>query len=228
MKTDHLGTTAQGQAGVHRVMSELILRGHVPWTPAYDSAGVDLIVDGSVRLQVKTTMRALPERKYNGRTWVAGALVFSVGHTHYEKGRLKTIPRVFSKQCDLVVLWAIEPNRFWIVPAHILDGRHSFSIAPNQRVLEFDTEKAMNLRKQGWTFRAIGELLGVPEHTIKRRLYRSPDDMNIKRSMPSMEFRKCEGRWDLIAEYVNLSREANRLVTTPAVADINREAFLKA
>jgi hypothetical protein len=45
-----------------------------------------------------------------------------------------------------------------------------------------------------------------------------------------LEFRKGEGRWDLISEYVNLSREANRLAETPrqsVEAVINREAFLK-
>ncbi len=228
MKSDKITSGAQGQAGVLRVASELILRGHLPFFPAYDGKGVDIIVDGTVRIQVKTTLRETEEKKYSGRTWAAGHVMFSLSKTQYAKGRLKTVSRQFVDECDLLILWAIEPDRFWIVPSHVVNGRHSFNIGPVQRMQEFDTEKAKTLRDQGWTFRAIGELLGVSQDTVKQRFYRSPNDMKRKRFTPSIEFRKCEGRWDLIDEYVNLNREANRLVESRQVVPVAaREESLK-
>lgn len=225
MNHQKLGTTAQGQAGVYRVASELIVRGHVPYFPAVDDAGVDLIADGSVRIQVKTTMRPTVAKRSATRQWPEGTLIFSLSQTQNVIGQMrrKCAARKFTDYCDIVVLWAIEPNRFWIVPAHLLNNRHTFSMCPRQQWVEFDIEQARAMRSSGLSYREIGERLDVSDTAVKRRFNKSERPL---KPLPSVEVRKYEGRWDVIREYVNTARSANEVVRA-AVPAIDRDAYMR-
>ncbi|MGH9424321.1 MAG: hypothetical protein ACRD3J_30390, partial [Thermoanaerobaculia bacterium] len=98
-KLHSLPTVLQGQAGVHRVLSELILRGHRPYTPSADT-GVDILLGSGVRVQVKSTMRASIHWRLS-----EGTFLFSLSQaTRIIKHGVQTQPaRVFSQMCDFVV-----------------------------------------------------------------------------------------------------------------------------
>jgi DNA-directed RNA polymerase subunit N (RpoN/RPB10) len=108
-----------------------------------------------------------------------------------------------------MILWAIEPNRFWIFPSHLVDNRHNITLEPQQKWREFDVEVAKTMRANGKSYQEIADHLGIERTLVSRRLttHKVP-----KRDLPSMEIRKYEGRWDLIREYASTITEASRVV----------------
>ena len=102
-----------GQAGVLRVASELMLRGFPVLFPAVDE-GVDLFVEGGTRIQVKTTKMVLSGGKSSFR--------LTPGYRMTRDGKVYLSARNFSEYCDFVVLFNVKLDKFWIVPAGLLDG----------------------------------------------------------------------------------------------------------
>jgi hypothetical protein len=124
-----ISSTMQGQAAVYRVASELMFREIPVALPVADDRGVDIIALPSIRIQVKSAYLRHHHRVYpQGAYWfkfVQGPIV-SGNHTIKKRG-----PRQFSAQCDFVVLMGIDQGRFWIVPAHILDGKSLCVVGPD-------------------------------------------------------------------------------------------------
>lgn len=108
--------------------SELIYRGVNVAFPAVDDAGVDLIAMPNVRVQVKSAYLRQHHRVYpKGAYWfkfVQGPIVTG-NHTIRKRG-----PRIFSYQCEFIVLVGIDEGRFWIVPARVLDGKSMCVVGP--------------------------------------------------------------------------------------------------
>jgi len=117
-KLDNGWTRRHGQAGVYQVASQLLLRGVNVYFPAVDS-GVDLVTDSGIRIQVKMTHLARRARR-DQQIYAGGAYWFHFMQRKVVKGGkgLMTVRgRDFASECDLVVLWGVDHNRFWIVPA---------------------------------------------------------------------------------------------------------------
>jgi len=211
-------TIGRGQAGVYRVVSELILRNHAPYFPSVDS-GVDLIVDGTLRLQVKTTLRA--SRHWR---WPEGTFIFSLkkAQTIQKQKYVPCQSRKFREFCDFLVLWAVEPSRFWIVPAVVCDGRHNVTINDRHQWKLCDIDQAKALRAQGLSYRAIAEQIGADEWTVKRRLNGSFAEPKRRYS----DLMQYENRWDLITGALATLTEANTIVDRPR-AVVNDAEFLK-
>lgn len=115
-----------GQAGVYRIASELALRGISTYFPSVD-LGVDLITHKGLRLQVKTA--ALRERK-QGIGYFIG---FGWNQAGTER-RARRRPRKYSEEVDLVVIWGVDENRFWIAPSKLFDDHSGLLLRPGKEL----------------------------------------------------------------------------------------------
>lgn len=199
---------AKGQQGVHRVVSELIGRGHSPYLPVMDT-GTDILLGSGVRIQVKTTHRT------SGHWRTAGRFSFTLNKSQRIVQRKYTpcSSRKFSEEVDFVILHAIEANRFWVVPAAVLDNRNTVTFADGERQWKsLDMVEAKRMRDDGMSYQAIADALGAEHHTVKRRL--NGEFVEPKRNYANVL--DYENRWDLISGMVSTLREANAVVA-PAV-----------
>jgi hypothetical protein len=186
-----------GEAGVLRVMSELILRGHAPFKPAVDDHGVDLMLGSGLRLQVKTA--TLRTRK-SGTKHLKGGDVDNI-HTGYylslgwcQRGRVQTPirrKRAYSEECDYFIIWGIDENRFWIVPSFVLDNRTCLILGPKAKP---NARQVADLAKQGVGLKEIADRLGCCEVTAWKRKRETKTPMGAFTSA----VRNCEARWDFL------------------------------
>lgn len=102
-----------GQAGVMRVASELMVRGENVLFPQVDT-GVDLLTGHGLRVQVKSA-------HLNNRY---GRLGYALTLGWRQRGSKQTPARrrPYSEEVDYIVIWGIDEDRFWIVPAAVLDN----------------------------------------------------------------------------------------------------------
>lgn len=201
----------QGQAGVYRVASELLLRGYNPSFPSVD-VGADLVVDGGIRIQVKCAHVSY------GRcsTYKKGAYWFKLlGRTAVVTGS-NTIrhraARVFSEECDFVILWGIEENRFWVVPSAHLDGHVLVVVGPDIQYVSVDPNEIDRLYASGMTQQQIADKMNVSASVIWTRLNGKHRD--CARTISS-KVRECESRWDLIGGCSQSLCEATEVVAAP-------------
>jgi hypothetical protein len=178
---------AIGQAGVYRVLSELILRGYLPYTPVADDHGVDILLPSGVRIQVKTAR--LHER--NNASGKRTRYFLSLGWT--QKGanhRPIKRQRKYSDECDYFVIFGVEENRFWIVPSFVMDGLCCLELGARPRVT---SEQVQSLLDSGKGVIETAKDLGVSRGTV---WYRKHGD--LKRGGWARAVRQCEDRWEFL------------------------------
>lgn len=184
-----------GEAGVLRVMSELILRGHAPYKPAVDDHGVDLMLGSGVRLQVKTaTLRTHRKTNQNRRKneFLSTGYYLSLGWC--QAGRVHTPvrrKRMYSEECDYFIIWGIDENRFWIVPSFVLDNRTCLVLGPRTKASE---QQILDLAKQGLGLNEIADRLGVCPVTV----WKQKNGTRGKMGAFTNAVRTCENRWDFL------------------------------
>jgi hypothetical protein len=200
---------AQGQAGVYTVAAQLLLRGHNPSFPAVD-IGYDLIADGCVKVQVKCAHLTFSSNYHK-----TGCYAFKLAtRTVVKAGRIRgTVSRVFSEECDFVALWGIEENRFWIIPAAVLDNKMGVYVGPKCSWVDTDLLKLREAKEQGKTYRQIAQ-----ENNIN--LATAYNTITGKRTQSDRTFftdtvRGYEGCWNLISEYAATMNEANVAADSP-------------
>lgn len=220
----HVTSIAQGQAAVYRVISELMFRGFRVSVPCADDHGVDLTVEHLIRVQVKSAHLG-----YRPTCYQQGAYWFKLGHGVSAMGKNRTRSRgtrQFSAECEFVVLFGIEEQRFWIVPAPKLDNHHLVVVGPDVGYRQIDLDDVKRLQANGRTITEVAQELGVGRETIVRR---KRGEYVESRHTISSQARECEGRWDLIEELLGTLQEANRLVAPAPKQEvvIDREAFLR-
>lgn len=208
-------TVAQGQAGVYQVASQLLLRGFDPCFPASDAHGVDILLESGVKVQVKSANLGFYERTPNGAYW------FNFGKTVFatKTGGLRKEKRNYSSQCDFVILWGIDDNKFWIVPAKEFDGANGVVMGRQPQFKHFSIEEAQQLREQGLTNEQIGQRMGAAETTVLRRLH---GEFQAPKRTRADAVRACEDAWNLIRE-LELSRQqpiSGKLIEMPAVVAV--------
>lgn len=197
-----------GMGGNYRVASELLLRDLNVSFPAVDT-GVDLEVEGIVRVQVKSAHAMKRPADYKSGmgynfSLMRGPRALGGGQS------IRSEKRVFSKTCDFVVLFGIEQGRFWIVPAMMLDGRASIYLGTDSRWIATDEARIQAMLESGMTQRDIANELGVSEMTLSRRargIMSQPGEVVAELN----RIRDCEGRWDLIQSCINTMREVYRV-----------------
>ena len=205
----------QGQAGVYRVASELLLRGFNPQFPAVD-CGYDLSVEGGVRVQVKSG-----HLRMNSKVYPQGAYWFKLTRGPVAQGNHRVrrrAPRVFSQECDFVVFWGIEQQRFWIVPSAVLDNKSLVVLGPDIGWKSGELEEIRRLHGEGLRQEDIAERLGMSQMTVSRRLRGLFTEPCESRSL-TYQVRQGEGRWDLIESYVDLLTGAVAAASIPEVAN---------
>lgn len=186
---------AKGQAGVYQVASQLALRGHNPHFPAVD-IGYDLLLDCGLRVQVKAA-----NMRY-GKPYPKGSYWFRLGRTTRVKNQqIFRSDRVFTDECDMVVFWGIDENRFWIIPPECVDNHQLVVLGPKLGFKEVDMAELAKLHEAGYEQAEIAEWFGVSQMTISRRLRNIFTEPSEARTL-SATVRKLEDRWDLIDNLV--------------------------
>lgn len=203
----------QGQAGVLRVASELLLRGVHVCAPFADGHGVDLVTESGVRIQVKSSHLGVYKRTPYGAYWFNfGKTVFATKvdapKTHHK------VKRNYSDQCDVVILWGIDDGEFWIIPANVVDGANGVVMGRQSQYRDFDIERAKQLRLDGLTDAAIADLMGTTRTTVLRRL--RGQFLKPKRTLAD-SVRKGKDRWELVVELEQLRvrRPQGQLISMP-------------
>jgi len=164
-------------------------------------SGADIITDSGVKIQVKSASL------YRNRTvYPNGAYWFRLGYRWKKvSGKLVRFERVYSQECDFVVLWGVDQNRFWIVPAAELDGHKCCVVGPESRWVEANLDAIRAARENGKSLRAIAADQGLTLGTTFNCLNgRSPS----ARTSLSSRIRECEGKWELIIGCHDTMREA--------------------
>jgi len=111
-----------GMAGELRVMSELLLRGFNP-AKSYLDNGVDLILENGCKIQIKTSHKNLsaePKREHARYQY------------HFNLQNWKT-KKFCASNVDIVILWAIDDNIFFVIPALDIAGISALSFVPSYK-----------------------------------------------------------------------------------------------
>jgi hypothetical protein len=171
-----------GQAGVFRVASALLLKGHVPSFPSVDT-GVDILLDNGLRIQVKsrnmqTTHPSYPLGFYN----------FSV------KENNRDVVRDWTKIVDFIVFWGINEDRYFIVPAS--EAVQNFTISPKDATKYcVDVDAMRVLRDKGMTYQEIAEQFGINDMTVARNLAKRS---KLNSPKGNRHLASYEDHWDLL------------------------------
>lgn len=112
---------ALGKAGELRVASELLLRGNDVYFNSADS-GVDLILGSGKKIQVKVAYSSAVKDYWECRRYVFSFKSWRKVDKHYEPHNLAGV--------DYVILWAINDNVFFVIPAEKIRGRLAVSLNP--------------------------------------------------------------------------------------------------
>lgn len=211
-------STIIGMAGNLRVASELMLRGFDVSSPYVDS-GIDLYVNGIVRIQVKTAH--IFTKQFS--TGQQPCYNFFLARGPKAKGKgisTKSERRKFSDKCDFVILFGIEQNRFWIVPAALLDNRMSISLGPDVRWYDIDGDQINSMLAEGKDQRTIAHDLRVSEMTISRRIHKL---FTVPSETVAMmkQIKDSEGKWDQIQSYLDTMREADDAIVASVVSRVS-------
>jgi hypothetical protein len=110
-----------GRAGELRVASELLLRGIEVYLNTSADSGVDLILSNSKKVQVKTA-RLTTNRQPTWRSYCWSFKSWRRVEKHYESHSLKDV--------DYVILWAVDDDVFFIIPADEVRGSYSIRLNP--------------------------------------------------------------------------------------------------
>jgi hypothetical protein len=121
-----------GQAGLHRVLAELLRRGVNAYIPAID-VGVDLLTGTGLRVQVKSgrlrTRNATAPAMRGPAYFFAPSVKYRGSPERRQRGWTF---RRFAEEVDFVVFWGIDEDRFWIIPASLADGLKSLVLHPGR------------------------------------------------------------------------------------------------
>lgn len=59
---------------------------------------------------------------------------YNQGSWRRTAGSRPFVLRKYSDETDFVVLWGVDEDRFWVVPATVFDNRQGLALFPNKRV----------------------------------------------------------------------------------------------
>jgi len=163
---------ALGQAGVYRVCAELLVRGVNCAIPTVDT-GVDILLLDGRRVQVKATRLASRRSKDKQAPSLGPAYRFTLsvkgfGNPHQGSWRRHASSRPFvlrsySNEVDFLVLWGVDEDRFWVIPAAICDQRQCLVLYPGHRIPQIRTSSDVAaFGSVVHTYEGRWDLLGSP------------------------------------------------------------------
>ena len=184
-----------GQAGVWRVAAELARRGVNPLFPGVDH-GYDLSTDGHCRIQVKSAglrkNRSTPKGAYWFKFWQSS--IVSGRNNIRHRGA-----RDYSLCADVVVLWGMTEDRFWVLPTTAISTTQCLLLGPSGFYQRAQFHEARRLRAEGLSQQEIADKLGITQAAVSYQL-RGGRSKLPKETMTT-KARQHEDRWDLIVEF---------------------------
>lgn len=196
-----------GQAGVWQVASQLALRGLNPYFPGVD-LGCDLLAEGRIRLQVKAAslrkhVKVYPDGAYWFKFWQSA---IATGENNVRRRG----QRDYSACVDFLILWGVNENRFWIVPAPLVAKSSGVIVGPSGFYQRQDFTEARALRATGLSQQEIADRLGISQVAVSYQL-RGGCTTQPKRTIAA-QVRELENRWDLITGALATLTEATAVV----------------
>jgi hypothetical protein len=190
-------TSKTGEQGVLLAVAELLERGMNPYRPVIDDHGVDLMLGDGTRIQVKSAHLSRSKRAMESRTRI---YEFSCCENVYIPGSGRRLGlswqrRMFSPECDFLLLVGLDERRFWIVPAAYVDARKNTTITLGPKAMP----SALEIQKmidQGMQQIDIACELECSETTI----WKYKKWGNSRRGDSTREIRAFEDRWDLLTD----------------------------
>lgn len=204
-KNDPRSFSLVGKAGEYAVASQMLLRQLVTFFPAVDT-GVDLIAENGCRIQVKTSRKCVTYKTLKKNS--EGVYRFKFPKVRYRNTSTrsfvglgtKTSVKPFHEFCDVVVLWGVEENRFWIVPARMLEGVTKVDLGPdNSRGFSKDVPEMRAMLAAGNTQDEVAKHFGISQAAVSIRLKREGSKIFISKRTAAV--RACENAWDHILNY---------------------------
>lgn len=189
-------------------MSELMLRGHYPAMPPVDN-GADILLENGLRVQVKTSH--LNKKKH--ASYPLGLYRFELMETGY-RAKYQNVVRDWTKRCDYLVLWCINEDRFFIVPATKDRGVILITAKMEDRAAVIDVAAAKAMHAQGVSMYAIAKEMGVSWPTVKAHL--TGERTNTRATTMVREILQYEDRWDLL----DVNSVVEQIVTEPEVVTV--------
>jgi hypothetical protein len=204
-----------GRAGEYAVAAQLLLRGVNPCFSAVDQ-GVDLIGPKGCRIQVKSVHLTCTPKTLKKN--LDGVYRFGFDRNRYRynssRGPIKdhiTRRPPMSEYCDIVILWGIEQNRFWIVPSSLLDSVDGVALGPdNSRGFSKDVDAMKEMLKKGFTQEDVANHFNISQASVSIRLKRSGTKIYL--SSTTAQIRQCENAWHYILDFGLDSELSNNLV----------------
>ena len=116
-----------GEAGRLRVASELLRRGHRVLLPCIDD-GVDLYTEDGIGIQVKSSSLGGNYYTFLFRSW------------KMIRGRKTQKYPHLDKRVDCVVLWGLDDDILWVLPASVVRGMATVRVpSPNRKLVRYTT-----------------------------------------------------------------------------------------
>lgn len=199
-----LSTHAWGEASVLSTEVNLIRRGFKTFKPSVDD-GIDLAIiqgKGLVRLQVKCSS-LISKIRGEGEPMTYYEFSLTSVKASFGEGGVIINKRNFSSQVDFLILHGVDEDKFWVVPAALLDDKKSATIYTNSRSRpDINWDDVRTRRDAGETLRSIGDSIGLSASAVMERLRGTTKEAESK---IVNQLRACENGWHLIAEFLKAS-----------------------
>jgi hypothetical protein len=190
-----------GKAGEHAVAAQLLVRGVHILFPASDY-GVDIQAENGCRIQVKSahlvcTEKALAVRGEGTYSFVLRRRKrMAVSDT---RNIMRDLPPL-SESCDVLALWGIEQNRFWIVPSTVADKTQLLCLGREQpRRFVGSVDDVREMVKLGYKHHEIAKKYNVGRELITMLLNR--DGFESQDMTATQVARQCENAWENITNF---------------------------
>lgn len=183
-----------GRAGELAVASQLLFRDIPVLTPFVD-IGVDLVAGNNVRIQVKSSRTR--NRKGGGYIFTLSGRILPSRGTKYRWKK-----RDWATECDFIVFWGADENRFWVVPSRIFAGKfpQSLTIASDAGKNRVNHEQIKQMYANGMKQADVARAVGVSPMCVYECI-----TGRTKGTYPwSFDVRSYENAWHEIEQAVNL------------------------
>lgn len=178
-----------------RVASELMRRGLGVALPLID-LGYDLLLEHGVRIQVRSCHR----RVLGHGKMLNYFLLPTVRRVANSQSYKNFYDRKPSDEYDFCVAWGVDEDRFWVIPAILLDGKRSVSLGPECCFKDANLDQMEALRAQGKTYDQIAKETGFSQCKVWSVM--TGKRTGDSRYPDTQRIRDCENRWDYITEHI--------------------------
>jgi hypothetical protein len=194
-----------GKAGEHAVATQLLLRGVITLWPSVDR-GSDLYTENGCRIQVRCA-HLYHHKKYQPRYFFPLPKTRRIPNS--DKTTILVVRKPFVEVCDFVIFWGIEQNRFWVVPAALVDESTGIELGTEIGSRFVGSIKDMReMISLGYTRGKVAKHYGI--HRTSLQLFLDSGKDSVDETVVS-KIRACEGRWELITEFVRPAVAVNAM-----------------